>query len=138
MAYTSRQVSVLQSERTNDPHARSYSGMDDNQFLTSVNLADIAQPRLTDAAEVFNAYVGSELPARSSDKWQNLLLLGSMNAGNPFFLEGNVLAVLLDAFPSGTADSTRANLLVLSTEDKSPAALAGLPPPSLGDVERTT
>ena len=137
MPYSSKQVSVLQAERTNDPHTRSYSGMTDEQFLASVNLEDIAQPRQTNAAEVFNSYVGSELPARSTDEWQNLLLLGSMNAGNDFLLEGNILAVLLDAFPSPAADTTRANLLALSTEDKSPARIAGLPIAILPDVERT-
>lgn len=136
MPYDARQVSDLQAERTNDPHSRGYSGMTDSQFLASVTLKDIPQPRDTNAVEVFNAYVGSELPLRNSDEWQNLILLGSMNAGNPFRLEGNILAVLTDVFGAGTA--TRDNLIALSTENQSPAQIAGLPDPILADVERTS
>lgn len=138
MAYTVKQVSELQAERTNDPHSRGYSSMSDVQVHTSVNLADIPVDRLTNTQEIFEAYVGSELPARSSDKWQNLTLLGSMNSSVPVALEGNVLAVLLDAFPPGTADTTRANLNALRTEDQSPVKIAGLPPALLLDVERTS
>lgn len=134
MPYSAKQVSLLQVERTNDPHSRSYSGMTDTQFLISVNLEDIPQPRKTNAAEVFNAYIGSELPARSSDEWQNLILLGSMNAGSDFLLEGNILAVLTSVFGAGT--QTRTNLVALSSEDLSPARIAGLPPAILADVER--
>jgi len=138
MPYSQKQVKVLQEERTNDPHSRDYDEMSDAQFLTSVNLADIPADRLTTTQEIFNAYVGSELPARDSNQWQNLLLLGSMNDGIGIALEGNVLAVLLDAFPSPTADATRANLNALRTEDKSPAQLLGLPAPQLHDVVRTS
>lgn len=110
--------------------------MSDAQFHTSVNLEDIPQPRLTNTIEVFNAYVGSELPSRSSDEWQNLILLGSMNSGQSFLLEGNILLVLTNVFAQGT--QTRINLIALSTENKSPAFLTGLPPPSLGDVGKTS
>jgi len=133
--YNSKRLSDLQAERTNDPHGRSYSGMNDAQFHTSVNLEDISVPRETNGVEVFNAYVGSELPSRSSDAWQNLILLGSMSAGNTFKLEGNILVVLKSAFGPGT--QTRTNLIALTTEDKSPAFIAGLPIASLGDVGKT-
>ena len=43
MPYSASQVAALQAERTNDPHTRGYSGMDDATFHTSVNLADIAE-----------------------------------------------------------------------------------------------
>lgn len=136
MPYNAKQLSDLQAERTNDPHSRSYSSMDDSQFHTSVNLEDVAQSRETNAIEIFNAYVGSELPARDSDDWQNLILLGSMNAGNQIKLEGNILAVLSSVFGSGT--QTRTNLIALTTEDQSPAAIAGLPVASLGDCQKTS
>ncbi len=135
MPYSAKQVSDLQAERTDDPHARGYSGMTDVQFLTSVTLADIAVPRLTNTQEVFNAFVGSDLPARSSDEWQNLILLGSMNAGGEFSLTGNIFTVLDNIF-NGT--STATNLAALQTEDQSPAQIAGLPEPILADVERTS
>ena len=136
MPYNSKQISELQSHRDADPHSRGYSGMSDSQFLASVNLADISQPRQTNSVEVFNALVGSDLPARSGDKWQNLMLLATMNSGGSFYLEGNILLVLTDIFGPGT--DTRANLIALSTEDKSPAQIAGLPAPTIGDVVRTT
>jgi hypothetical protein len=109
--------------------------MDDATFFASVTAEDISVPNQVTAAEVFDAYVGTELPARSSDEWQNLILLGSMNAGNPFFLQGNVLAVLTGVFGAGT--QTRTNLIALSTKNISRAEDIGLPVPSLGDVART-
>ena len=75
MPYNARQVSILQAERTDDPLGRGYSGMDNATFLASVTAEDISVPNEVTAAEVFNAYVGTELPARSSDEWQNLILL---------------------------------------------------------------
>jgi len=138
MPYSQDQVDTLQEERTNDPHSRGYSGMDDAQFETSVNLADIPVDRLTNTQEIFEAYESGELPARDSNEWQNLILLGSMNNGVQIALEGNVLAVLLDAFPSPSADTTRSNLNALRTEDQSPAKIASLPVAQSFDVSRTS
>jgi hypothetical protein len=132
MPYNAQQVSVLQAERD----LATYDGMDDPTFLAAITVEDIPVPNDVSAAEVFNAYVGSELPARSSDEWQNLMLLGSMNAASRFYLQGNVLAVLTGVFGAGT--QTRTNLLALSTENISRAAELGLPTPTLGDVARTT
>jgi len=131
MPYTEKQVSDLQAER----NVVTYDGMDDATFLAAMTVENIAIPNLVTAAEVFNAYVGAELPARSSDEWQNLLLLGSMNAGNPFFLQDNVLAVLTGVFGAGT--QTRTNLIALSTRNISRATELGLPTPKLGDIART-
>jgi len=133
MPYTAKQVSDLQTLR-DDP---TYDGQDDATFLAAVNAATVSVDRLTNTQEVFNAFVGSELPARASDEWQNIILMGTMNSGGSFALEGNVLAVLLDAFPTPAADATRAALNALRTENISPAQNAGLPAPSLGDVGRT-
>jgi len=139
MPYTAAQVDTLQTERTNDPAGRGYAGFNDAQFETSVNLADIAVNRFTNTQEIFEAYVGSELPARTSDEWQNLILLGSMNAGiEELSLEGNILAVLLDAFPSPFADTTRANLNALRTELQSRTQILGLPVAGASDVARTS
>ena len=131
MPYNAKQVSDLQVERD----IVTYDGMDDATFLAAMTVEDISVPALTNAAEVFNAYVGAELPARSSDDWQNLILLGTMNAGNDFFLQGNILAVLTNVFGAGT--QTRTNLIALSTKNISRATELGLPAPKLGDVART-
>ncbi len=132
-AYTSTQVDKLQDMRDNDPR---FAGHDDAQFFASVNLADIDVLKNVTASEVFNAFVGSELPARNSDDWENLMALGTFNSSNSFKLVGNVLSILTSVFAPPT--TTRANLVALSTEAKSPAQIAGLPPPSLGTVQRTT
>ena len=131
MPYNSKQVSDLQAERD----IVTYDGMDDATFLAAMTVEDISVPASTNAAAVFNAYVGAELPARSSDDWQNLILLGTMNAGNDFFLQGNILAVLTGVFGAGT--QTRTNLIALSTKNISRATELGLPAPKLGDVART-
>ena len=131
MPYSAKQVSDLQSERD----VVTYDGMDDPTFLAAITVEDISVPASTNAAAVFNAYVGAELPARSSDDWQNLILLGTMNAGNDFFLEGNILAVLTNVFGAGT--QTRTNLIALSTKNISRVEQLGLPEPILADVART-
>ena len=131
MPYSARQVSELQAERD----IVTYDGMDDATFLAAVTIEDIAVPNLVTAAEVFIAYVGAELPIRSSDEWQNLILLGTMNAGNSFYLQGNVLAVLTDVFAGGT--QTRTNLIAMSTKDISRVEEIGLPTPTIFDVGRT-
>ena len=131
MPYSAKQISGLQAERD----VATYDGMDDATFLAAVTVEDISVPNQVTAAEVFNAYVGAELPARSSDEWQNLILLGTMNAGNPFFLQGNVLAVLTGVFGAGT--QTRANLIALSTRNIARYEEIGLPEPHIYDVART-
>jgi len=137
MPYSANQVAKLQAERTNDPHGRTYLGMDDATFLASVNLADVAVLREdVTTQEIFEAYVGSELPVRGSDQWENLMLLGAMNNGSDLSMSGNIQTVLEDVF--GIATTTRANLLALKDRNDSPAKIAGLPPPSLGDVQRTS
>ena len=132
MPYNAKQVSDLQAERD----IATYDGMDDATFLAAVTVENISVPNQVTAADVFNAYVGSDLPARASDEWQNLMLLGSMNAGNDFFLQGNVLAVLTAVFGAGT--QTRTNLIALSTKDISRVTELGLPAPILADIARTT
>ena len=89
MPYSANQVATLQAERTNDPHTRGYSGMDDPTFLTSVNLADISVLR-TDITtqEIFEQYVGADLPVRGSDQWEDLMLVGAMNNGAQLTLVG--------------------------------------------------
>jgi len=137
MPYSASQVAQLQAERTNDPNGRTYSAMDDAQFLTSVNLADIAVLR-TDITtqEIFEQYVGADLPARGSDQWENLMLLGAMNNGANLSMTGNIQTVLEDVF--GALTTTRANLLAIRDRNDSPAKIAGLPPAVLADVQRTT
>ena len=137
MPYTSGQVARLQAERTNDPHGRTYSGMDDATFLASVNLADIAVLR-TDVStqEIFEQYVGAELPVRGGDDWENLMLLGAMNNGASLSMSGNIQTVLEAVF--GPATTTRANLLAIKDRNDSPAKIAGLPQAILADVSRTS
>ncbi len=136
MPYTSKQVLVLQAERTIDPHARSYSGMDDAQFLASVTLQDIPRPRDINTRDIFNEIVGADLPGVGTAERADLELVMMSNAGQQFTIEGNVLLALQSIF--GVATPTRANLITLSTIDKSPAELLSLPVPTLSDISRTT
>lgn len=136
MPYSASQVAQLQDERTNDPHGRTYSGMDDLTFLASVNLADIPVLRndIT-TQEIFETYVGADLPARNTDGWENLMLLGVMNNGSQLSLTGN-LFIVLNAVFNGTTTGT--NLGNIQNRDDSPAKIAGLPPAVLADVVRTS
>ena len=138
MPYSASQVATLQAERTNDPHTRGYSGMDDAAFLTSVNLADISVLRndIT-TQEIFEQYVGADLPLRNSDEWEDLMLLVSHNNGAQLSLgPATNLFLVLDNVFNGTTTAT--NLASIQNRDDSPAKIAGLPPPSLGDVQRTS
>ena len=130
MPYSAKQVSDLQAVRDNPI----YDGMTDSVFLAAVTALTESVERQTNTVEVFQAFRGQDLPLRSSDEWQNLMLLMSANAGGSFKMEGNILLVLQGIF-GGTPSATQ--LAALATELVSPATVAGLPAPTLGDVERT-
>ena len=67
MPYTAKQVGILQDERTNDPLARSYSGMSDVQFLTSIATEDRINARTTmSAGEIFEQIDLAEFVALSN------------------------------------------------------------------------
>ena len=138
MPYSGNQVATLQAERTNDPHTRGYSGMDDPTFLTSVNLADIPVLRndIT-TQEIFEQYVGADLPVRGSAQWEDLMLVGAMNNGAQLNLGPTTnLFLVLDNVFNGTSTATA--LAAIQNRNDSPAKVAGLPPPALGDVQRTS
>ncbi len=132
MPYSAKQVAALQVERNKSR----YVGMDNAAFLVSVTLVDIPIPRDTNAAEVFEAFEVGDLPVQGSAMWDRLMMIGTFNAANDFKMDGNVRLILQSVFGSNT--QTRANLVALATENKSPAQIAGLPVPILADISRTS
>ena len=139
MPYTAKQSSELQSERTNDPLARGYSGMTDAQFLASVTAENrIIARKLLNAGEIFEQIDAAEftaLTAASKARVDRVLGLGAQIIVGP----GNnhqAVQELIAAF--GGASTTLANLSTLRDELYSRAVELGLPTPNLGDVQRTT
>ena len=139
MPYSAKQVSDLQDERTNDPLTRSYSGMANAQFLSSITAIDRPNPRTSmSAGEVFESVDAAEFDALSSAlkaRVDRVLGLGSdivIGPGN----DHQAVQELITAFGGGS--NTLSALATFRDQKYSRAAEIGLPAPSLGDVERTT
>jgi len=139
MPYTARQVSILQAERTNDPLARGYSGMNNAQFFTSITTVDRPNERsIMSAGEIFETIVGSEFIALSNAnkaRVDRLLGLGAEIVIGP----GNAhqaVQELLATFGGGSA--TVAALAALRNQLQSRVQEIGLPDPILADVQRTS
>ena len=63
-AYNNEQVSILQDEKTNDPLTRGYSAMTDQQFMDSMNTADLEQERTSmSSGEIMEQISGAEFAA---------------------------------------------------------------------------
>jgi hypothetical protein len=135
MPYSAKQVAELQTLR-DDP---TYDGMDDAAFHTAVNdpTVEVLRKDIT-TLEVFNTFIGADMPLRSSDEWQDLMLLMTANAAGTFSLQNgsNIYLVLQNAFVGKT--NTLNALAAIQNKMISPAEAAGLPAPNLGDVARTT
>lgn len=138
MPYSAKQVSDLQVERTNDPLARSYSGMTDAVFLLSMTAEDRPAPiAIISSGQLFEAIVASEFQALSStDKVRvdRLLGLGAeviIGPGNAHQAVQELLATF------GGGSETISNLTTLRDQLQSRAREIGLPDPILADVART-
>ncbi len=139
MPYSSKQVSDLQSERTNDPITRGYSGMTDSQFLASITAEGRPNPRtFISSGELFEAIDGAEFIALSAaDKIRvdRLLGLGAevvVGPGNSH----NAVQELLATF--GGPSTTVQTLAALRDQTQSRAQEIGLPEPIFADIARTT
>jgi len=139
MPYTAREVSILQSERTDDPLSRGYSGMTDAQFLTSITTEDRDNPRTSiSSGELFESIDRAEFIALSNaDKVRvdRLLGLGAeiiVGPGNAHQAVQELLATF------GGSSTTVTALAALRDVQFSRAAELGLPRPILADVGRTT
>ena len=139
MPYSSRQVSVLQAERTDDPLVRGYSGMTDAQFLTSLTAADRINARTTmSAGEIFEQIDPGEFAALNNTQTarvDRVLGLGAQVIVGP----GNnhqAVQEMIAAFGGGSA--TMVALAALRDQLFSRAEEIGLPVPILADIQRTT
>ena len=139
MPYTAKQVSDLQDERTDDPLTRSYSGMTNAQFLSSITAIDRPDPRTSmSAGEIFESVDAAEFNALTDplkERVDRVLGLGAEIVVGP----GNnhqAVQELITAFGGGSA--TIASLSALRDQLQSRAREIGLPEPILADVARTT
>jgi len=135
MPYTAKQVDTLQTERTDDPLARSYSGMTDAQFLASITTEDRTALNQVSSRDIFEAMDPAEAPTFGTQEADIFGWVLTTAAGAPVTLDGNIRAALLQVFAPGTS---RTNLAALEFLNISRATEIGLPEPSLGDVERTS
>lgn len=135
MAYSARQVSILQDERTNDPLGRSYSGMDDPTFLGSITTVDRTRNRSTmSASEVYNSVDQTEWAALSATEQQEIWDILHMGSDlDPFGREASRFTAI---FPG--AGATLTALAAARVENITRAEEIGLPNPNLGDVGRTS
>ena len=104
---------ALHDELINDPLARGYSGMNDEQAATNLNTPYRVQERLSiGAAELYEAIVQSEwtpLTAAQKEEIRDMYLLGTIQT----VTGSRGRAVLIATFPAGSA--TRTKLLELMT-----------------------
>ncbi len=138
MPYTAKEVSILQSERTDDPLSRSYSGMTDAEFLTSITTENRDNPRtFISSGELFESIDNAEFIALSAgDKVRvdRLLGLGAeiiVGPGNAHQAVQELLATF------GGVSTTVTTLAALRDVQFSRAAELNLPSPILADVGRT-
>ncbi len=139
MPYTAKQVSILQNERTNDPLARSYSGMSDVQFLTSIETEDRVNARTTlSAGEIFEQIDPAEFVALSNAETvrvDRVLSLGAEIVVGP----GNSHQAVQEFIATfGVGSVTMTALESLRDQLFSRVEELGLPLPILADVQRTT
>lgn len=139
MPYTAKQISDLQDERTDDPLTRSYSGMTNAQFLSSITAIDRPDSRISmSAGEIFESVDSVEfdaLTAALKARVDRVLGLGAEIVVGP----GNnhqAVQELITAFGGGSA--TIASLSALRDQLQTRAKEIGLPEPILSDVARTT
>ena len=109
---TLAQYKVLGDELTNDPEARGYAGMTDDQLLTSGNAADFFNPNATlDSAQIFEALDAAELAglsAAAQDRLKRVLDLGqSIKIGPGTRARAELVAIF------GGGSTTVANLAAL-------------------------
>ena len=122
---------ALESELTNDPLARGYSGMADEAAAISLNAINrTVNRKVVPTYEVHANIVPAEYTALTTDVKANVNVLLSL--GNILVNAANTQTVLLGAF--GPATQTRANLILLAKEPASRAVELGLGSVTPSDV----
>lgn len=135
MPYRQNQVDALQNERTNDPLARGYSGMDDSQFLTSITTSDRTRNRTAmTGKEVKDRIDTADWDSRTDAQKSQLLSLFARDDLDPFGIDAHIFQETM----TGAAGTSVADLNAYRVESITRAEELGLPTPTLGDVARTT
>lgn len=127
------QYPALKAEIDNDPLARNYAGMTDDQLVAdSLNaVTDTRDRSVIPAHEVFEAMVPTDMAALTDEekgRLRTLLAMGSVN------IQGGNTRSMLGGIFGGTA--TAANLVALQSESVSRAANLGFPVITEADVAR--
>ncbi len=118
----------LQNELTNDPLARGYSGMTDQQIVDNLSVSDRSRNIETvSAALIFENIVPAEFQALAVDLQVRIDRVLSL--GDGVFVQGQARNELLAAFGQGT--QTRTNLAAAIVESISRAAEIGINPREL-------
>jgi len=134
MPYNAKQLSILQAERTNDPLARTYSGMDDAQFLTSITTPDRTRNRVSmSGKEVKDRVTTADWNSRDADQKSQLLALVARDDLDPFGIDADIFTGIM----TGAVGTSVADLAAYRVESITRVEEIGLSTPSLGDVGRT-
>ena len=136
-AYNPKQIAVLQEEKDTDPLARSYSGMTDEQLVTSFNALDRIDSRTSfSSGEIMESIDNDEfalLNAGEKSRVDRVLGLGAEVIIGPGS-DHNALQELLNVF--GVGSTTVANLSARRDVLISRMKELGLPEVSLSTVGR--
>ncbi len=124
----------LSGEIANDPLARGYSGMNDQQLLDSLNAKDISRNRTSMTGREVKASVDiTEYKALSDAKKQQLIELVKSSDLNLFGADKDIL---VDIFGSGSATAT--NLAADRVENVSRSTEVGLGIVTMKDLRMHT
>ena len=124
-------ANTLKDEITNDPLARGYAGMTDEQVATSLNTADRSRNLTSISGSVIKAkIVDAEYDALTAGKKSELLSLLARDDLDPWGFDANVIKNVF-----GNASATLAALAGERTESISRAEELGLGTVFQGHVE---
>lgn len=125
---------TIRDELDNDPLARGYAGMTDQQATDSLNTEDRSVDRETmSASEIFEAIEVAEWQALTADQKNQVEKVIQLGDNIQIGTGTKARAFLADAF--GPATTTRATLLSLAQETISRAQELGLGTLVIGDIQ---
>lgn len=129
-------IQILKDELTNDPLTVGYSGMDDEAVAASLNtVADRTLPVDTlEATTIYEAIDTAEFDALTADQKTALDRILGLSGGILVTPTSKARAVILDAFPNGTA--TRTALVAEVTRPVSRGEEIGFGHVYLGHIEQ--
>ena len=131
--FNDEQMTILQDERTNDPLARGYSGMTDQQIVDDINDTYRTRNRTSVTGAAFKAqWDETEFSALTEGQKDLLYSMAARDDLDPFGIDAQTVQ---DIFPGG--GTTITTLAAWRVESISRATELGLPEVLIGDVQRT-